>query len=322
MDSNPSPAVVPLQLAGARRRIIALFVDGLILMLIGGALGNSFADAFVALGAWGRVLGFAIAALYFGVLDSRIGPGASIGKLTLGIKVVDRDGRGISVARATLRFLPLGIAYFLNGAELPLALDRAIWAVPLSLIVGGIGLSALYLLLFNRASRQSLHDLLLDTYVIYRAGPPPRRVWRGHAVVCALIVAAAVAAPLTPPSMFGPRFASLADVQRALVAQPWVAYASVSRGISRYFRIGPQTGIRVVAVTVGIRDRNLDEPARYDQAARTVLTSIDDPESVDVITVTLQTGYDIGIAHQSLSQSQTHTVPEWRDRIGPAGYQI
>lgn len=323
MDSqSPSPAE-PLKLASARRRVIACGIDLLILMLIGQALGRGMPELLIALGPWGRLFGLAVAAAYFGVLDSRAVRGATVGKLTLGLRVVDAAGGRISSIRATLRFLPLGLVYFLRDAPLPVADGREVWAVTLQIATCGLGGAGLYLLLFNRASRQSVHDLLAGTYVVGLDGPAPRPVWRGHLLVCALIVIASGVAALRFPSLGTARTPpSLAMIQQALVDQPWVAYAVVRDEEPRYFGIGPLAGIRVVAVTVGVQGGSIEQPERFAQAARTVLALLDDPDQVDAIAVSLQRGYDIGISSRHWSSTQTHSVAEWRLLVGPAGEPI
>ena len=81
-------------ITGFLRRIGAFFIDGLILGLFGFLLGLFLENYFVQIGGWGRLIGFSIALLYFGLLNSSLNKGQTIGKILLKINVVDTNGAG------------------------------------------------------------------------------------------------------------------------------------------------------------------------------------------------------------------------------------
>ena len=56
-------------ISGFWRRVVAFFVDTLILGVVGLALGLFLESFFVQMGAWGRLVGFSIALIYFGVMS-------------------------------------------------------------------------------------------------------------------------------------------------------------------------------------------------------------------------------------------------------------
>ena len=62
------------------RRIGALFIDTLILGLVGFLLGLTLESTFVQIGGWGRLIGFVIALVYFGAMNSKLFNGQTIGK--------------------------------------------------------------------------------------------------------------------------------------------------------------------------------------------------------------------------------------------------
>lgn len=310
-----------LRIAGARRRLAAFVVDILVLMLIGLTLGRYFGEAFFGLGAWGRLLGFGIAAAYFGVFDSGFGKG-TLGKRVLALRVVGRDGTGLSVPRALLRFVPVGVPYFVNGAPLPPALtDSPVFAALPSLAVFGLGGATLWLLVFDAARRQGLHDLLAGSYVVHARGSALRAPWRGHGLICGLIFAAAAAAPWCAQDLArGETFALLVETQRALARQPWVRTASVRRGTMGVLNFGGATRLRVLTVEAVVVDRDIDAPARFEQAA--ALALITQADDIDALSVTLRAGYDIGIASRWRSNTETRSVAEWRLRVGSSGQRI
>ncbi len=165
----------------------AFFLDGLVLGAVGWAAGLFPSDQFVHMGPWGRLLGFCVALPYFGLLNSRVGGAQTLGKRALGIKVVGRDGALLSVPRSVARYLPLGVAWSLNGAQIPDTVQASFWLYALSAVVFGVGLSIVYLFVFNRATRQSLHDLLVGSFVVQASATEPVKgppLWRVQMAVC------------------------------------------------------------------------------------------------------------------------------------------
>lgn len=71
--------------------------------IVGMLLSALLFDTFARMGVYARLIGFAIALAYFGVLNSRIGGGQTLGKRWLGIRVVDAQGQLLSPPRALLR---------------------------------------------------------------------------------------------------------------------------------------------------------------------------------------------------------------------------
>jgi uncharacterized RDD family membrane protein YckC len=73
------------------RRLVAFIVDSVILATPLMGVGFVYLDQSVALGEWGRLLGFTAGVLYFTVSDSAWGGGWSPGKRLLRIGVIASD---------------------------------------------------------------------------------------------------------------------------------------------------------------------------------------------------------------------------------------
>jgi uncharacterized RDD family membrane protein YckC len=145
------------------RRLFAFLLDGLLLGAFGACLGLVAYDRLAALGDWGRAVGFAIALVYFGAMDSELSGGQTLGKRILGVKVIRANGAPLSVSASTLRATIFCVPYFLNGTSIEAGVVTS-WLV--SFLVFGVGVSIVYLLLFNRQTRQSLHDLAVGAHVV------------------------------------------------------------------------------------------------------------------------------------------------------------
>lgn len=118
--------------AGFTERLIAIFIDTLILGFIGGAL-------FVGARGPGGVVGFAIGVAYQWFFLTR-NNGQTPGKMLMNIRVVKKDGSAIGDADAIVRY----VGYYLNTA---IFLLGWLWA------------------LVDRDG-QGLHDKLVNTMVV------------------------------------------------------------------------------------------------------------------------------------------------------------
>src|SRR3984957_20683858 len=102
----PSVALLPDSvMGGVWRRLFAFLLDTLLLGIVGAIVGAAFFDTLVRMGPLARVVGFFIALCYFGLFDSSVGSGQTIGKRFLRLKVVDAQGGMLSLEEAILRFI-------------------------------------------------------------------------------------------------------------------------------------------------------------------------------------------------------------------------
>ena len=295
---------------------MAFFLDCVLLGIIGLAVGFFFADELVHLGPWGRLLGFSVAIAYFGSLNSRLNGGQTFGKWLLKIKVVTKDCVPLSVRLSFLRFLPLGAPWFLNNAQFSESVLFSFWIYLLSVVIFGIGLSVIYLYVFNRKSRQSLHDLLVGSYVVSAeaTGPIVRaRPWRLHLAVCALLLVASSILPYFATNLAAREpFASLTNIYRAVNAEPWVVNTQVNKG--QTFRSSTDRGQSTstyLSITAYSKDSDIENAERARRLATLALSADGSAANLSVINVILVYGYDIGISSSWRSHFTTHSPAEW-----------
>lgn len=290
-EAAPSPV------SGFWRRLAAFVIDGLALGVLGMIAGFMMFDTLAQLGPYGRALGFAVALLYFGVLNSWIGGGQTLGKRALSIRAVTLDGQLMSLPRSLLRYSVLGIPFFLNNAPLPLDVVMSPWGYALSLIVFGGMLSILYLLVFNRTTRRSLHDFAVGSWVVRTAAPASPahvpRLWRGHVIAVTLLMAIALSLPLLTQRLTQlPVFAELLPALEAINAEPGVKYATLNAG-SSFGNSGDHT---YVAATLQLDHPRVEDKSFAKRIASKILQTAPGFAKRDVIAVTLRYGYDLGIA--------------------------
>jgi len=316
-------------ISGFWRRLGAFAIDGIILGLFGQGLGVFFGELFVDLGAWGSLMGFAIALVYFGVMNSEIAAGQTLGKKVMKIRVVDGDNQPISLIKSFGRFSIFGIPYFLNGASPqfpPPEMLTTFWAYVLTIIIFGGLSSIVYLYLFNRNTRQSLHDLLMRTYVV-NVGMDKQHVvemWRPHVAVVSLLFLcpAIVLVPVFSTDLQQQQqFADPVSIEQLLRENPAVSYASVEGGerITRTLRTGTGTTetTYVIAETsyvianVFLRKNEVSNTKLARELAELVATNYQDVQKKDVLKINLIYGYHIGIYGQSIRYPYNFNAQEF-----------
>ena len=321
MPSTPtSDTIAFAPIAGFWRRVAAFVVDGLILALVGQALGLALFDFFVRLGPWGRGIGLLVALVYFVPQESSRG-GRSLGKRLLRIRVVDAQGRSLSVGRGAARFAVFGVPYFLNGAALPMDVEMFARGVPFALLVVGSLFALAYLLVFNRRTRQSLHDLVVGSFVVRVAAgaphaPGPARAWGGHLAIAGTLALLAGATPLFYPRLMGiPSFSALRALDERLAAQPELRSASVSASVGRVYGV-EFSGIRRELTLQATIARPLGDAVPLStRLAGIALQSFPDASREDLISVRLAHGFDIGIASSWSVNTLSLRPEQWADRV-------
>jgi uncharacterized RDD family membrane protein YckC len=314
-----SPAPAPF--AGFWRRVAAFIVDAFLLGFIGYALGLVLFDVFVRLGPWGRCVGFVVALAYFVPQESGRGGGQSLGKRLLRLRVVDAQGRSLSPARGVARFSVFGVPYFLNGAVLPMDVATFAGGVPLALLALGGMFALAYLLVFNRRTRQSLHDLAVGAFVVRVAHggprvPAPARTWVGHRVIAGALVVLCGAMPLLFPQLMRmPLLAGLRVLYVRLAEQPELRSVNVFVSSTRVY--GRElSGVRhELLIQATIAAPLADYVPLSTRLAGIALSALPEAAAEDRISVRLAHGYDIGIAASWTYNELALTPAQWTDRV-------
>ena len=288
----------PLVIAGFWRRLFALFIDLLMLGVLGMILGAVFFDPLARMGDAAKLIGFGIALAYFGLCGSRVCTGQTLAKRWLGLRVVDAQGATLSLPRSMLRYVVLGVPFFANGLTFnPRLMMSSVLGYVLALIVFGGILSIIYLYVFNRRTRQSLHDLAVGSRVV-RAIPVTGKaaflpIWQGHLVVVAVLAVLALGAPMAGRRLAGTaNFAGMLSLYQTVSTQPHVMSAQVFRGwlnvngsVTHYM----QASLRLDAPMT-------DDAAMAKRIARLLAHGTPDIASEDAVRVNLVYGYSMGIA--------------------------
>ena len=306
-------------IAGFRRRVAAFVVDALILGLVGYLLGLALFDVFVRLGPWGPCVGFVVALGYFVPQECGRG-GQSLGKRLLRIRVVDAQGRALRPARGAARFAVLGAPYFLIGASLPMGVTTFAGGIPLALVALGGLIAPASLLVFNRRTRQSLHDLAVGAFVVRatagaRRAPGPARVWRGHLAIAGVLALLAGSMPLFHPRLTHAReLDALRLLGQRLAAQPELRSVNVFEAEPRVYSI-EFSGVRRELLIQATIARPLDDHVPLStRLAGIALAAFPAAAHEDLVSVRLAYGFDIGIASSWTANELALKPEQWADR--------
>lgn len=151
-DARPAAAGTPIGYGGFWLRVVAYIIDGVLLTIalgiVGQILGISFipadparVDPFEAMSQMGsfQAIGLVVNWLYFALMESSA-RGATVGKMAVGLRVVDEHGQRISFLRATGRFFAKLISTMI-------------------LLIG-------YLMVAFTDRKRGLHDIMAGTLVV------------------------------------------------------------------------------------------------------------------------------------------------------------
>lgn len=307
----PAP---PILVAGRWRRIGAFIIDMLILGLGGLVAGDLLAKPFTAMGPWGQLVGFAIAVAYFGYTQSSKGGGQSLGMRVLGLKVIRQDGGLLDLRQAVGRAVIFCAAYFLSGLLAYFSGGNPWINGILSTPLFAVYFSIVYLLLFNRRTHQSLHDLAFRAYVVKTAaGPlalPVLPVWRGHAIIAggAIILLTVVGLLVTLPIWPNNLFTSMLQLQQTVARLPGVYDVTIAVTFQQSKGVTAPT----LSVNTTIDASESDREALAHRIARIALDIYPDAQNLQAVAVRLSSGYNIGIAQSYRSWNYSHTPADWR----------
>lgn len=296
------PPINPI--SGFWIRILAFAVDLMLLGLLGRLLGLLFFKQFVELGQWGNLVGFPIALLYFGILNSKIGNGQTIGKKLLRIKVINKNTTYIclraSLLRSAILILP---AIF----PVPFKLSSASFLIALFLLL--LQISIIYTYIANVYSRQSIHDLICKTYVVkfsvsenFSAMRIPKSFYVFLLIVNICIIAFSAYAGSKIYSH--PPFKNLITLQDQLYGLG--DFTNISTNAGKTWN--KNTEFKYVSAEIIQKIKPASDEDEAKKIAKFILNNYPDAKAKDYIRVTLSYGYDIGIARDYKNFDYTYNV--------------
>lgn len=289
-----------------------MLVDFIILGVLGYILGIFLEDFFASLGQYGTLVGSAIAILYLTIMQSHIGKGQSVGKMVMNIRVTDLQGSYLtlknSLLRSTLLIFPfMNIELLTSGGGM--------------LIIMGVIMMAffvtIYFILANK-SRRCLHDILVNSVVTYKyvtAFEVDERSDRSKKKLIPVYGMAVLFVGILGYQSFAENsLGQLLVVKKIVEEQPGVIGVNkIQSGTTTQYHSGENSSYTSISIVVRIDSKqeatNLDSHY-FKEFYEIIQHEVADAKQVDVISITLYYGYNIGISKKTTAVTRTIEVPK------------
>jgi hypothetical protein len=176
-------------------------------------------------------------------------------------------------------------------------------------LVSGLAGAIVYLFIFNRATQQSMHDLVAGTYVT-RTGSAgyPASFWRGHILILTGLLVLLVFGLVGLPRML------VADGQtQALTAtvteiEATGRFHTVRVSVNRSIASGDEEYLLIT----GVLKRPVSNPREViGEMVGAVLTNYPEARSLDLIDASVTRGFDIGLASKWAKEGGRFTPARW-----------
>lgn len=324
LDELKSAEFVYPPIASLIRRTGAFIIDLLILGVIGQILGWSMSSFWFELGPYGRLVGFALIVLYFGLAYSSIFHGQSMGMRLLKIAVRNSNNSPIGIGISFCRILIFALPALFNGWALPVFNSGfAQWCAVF--IVFGIGGSLIYTLIFNVKTRQGLHDLICGTYVVNLPGKPIEtfpKTSRKHYIVSGVIlgvvlILASLVGPINSMLSSNANLGNTTKIYKALLADDRFFSAQVLDTTTNFTSISFSKSTRYISVNIWYKGVPSHEEltAITNDVARIVLENLNTTVQYDSIKIEIRSAYDLLFTSGYNNHYANYDLETWKKRI-------
>lgn len=313
-------------------RVGAYLLDIIVLGIIGFILGLFLEDTFVLMGGQSMLVGFIIALFYFGLGNSNIFNGQTLGKRALKLQVVDANMDTLSISKAILRALIYTAPYFLLNYRLAGWSEFSILYMAKSILcLTFLALLPIHLIL-NFPTRQAIHDLIIGTYVISLEAYPRQQLAKSKSLPTLITggLAIVILGLLIFMNLRNNETTSIVYKLKPLKEQidkiDEVGYSSLSRNTSSMKKLGSDEYINkneYLKLNIALRENlifnlrpdNIEDLEFVKEAIRIILKDYSDVNNLDYIQVNLIYGYNIGISKSSKSLGFSGPVDKWREKV-------
>ncbi len=299
-------------------RVWALLIDSFILGVAGFLLGWIAQDFFVGTGKYGVLVGLTIAVAYQAIFNSKLGNGQTPGKRLMYLQVVSGNGDTIGPGKSLWRAIILSFPYFTINLLLPVEPSFSFANAVKTLVLGSVVIGVVIIYIFNRSTRQSLHDLLVGTYVAstLRLKEPAlipaltRTPFRVYAGMILLLISVALATGQWKSGSLE----NIYTIYSKISQLDGVVNESV---LDKTMHAGGATR-RVYQIELWVRHlpkEGVENDTIARKAVQILLNDAKDIDDFDEISVSMVRGFDIGIARQKSAITLRQPPVRWKEVI-------
>lgn len=304
-------------------RVSAFLIDLVILSIIGYIFGIGFESYLSSIGNYALLFGMIITLFYFTIFNSKIFKGQTIGKKLVNVEVVDKNGNFISLAQSLYRSLILIVPYFtvnikVPGIEYSSFLDLLIKIVLTLLIIGVI-----VFYIFNKGNRQSLHDILAGTYVISTVRQeeyfPMPKVKKLSVYIFYILTFFLIGFSFYNYRIAITQYKTLMTISKKLQDINGVINASVSKNLSTFYGEKKSTtksyNVSLTLAKIPNRISDVEDMSIVKKGVDIILKNETNIDSLDIISVTVNSGFNLGIAKKFKSYTIRKNPADWKKLI-------
>lgn len=284
------------------KRIGAYFLDTAIILKIAGVLiGAAGASLWFEIGGYGIIIGAVVYLLYFGLMNSVLCKGQTIGKKLFAVKVVDRNNEYLPVGKSFLRALIFVICVYavgaFSGAMVTVLPEYHMFDIknvlPLTILLFLYFVFVL-IFLFNK-NRQTLHDFSVKSFVVSKENI--KKLYPDKTDSTVIIVSVIVALLFSVPILAGSVAAK--NIFEKKTVFPDKLAKELNLDVFSYAQYGEKDNKNLGIV---IRTKDIDNQELADKVGNYILLMSDKASSSENINVTLKNNYNIGIYKSSKSK--------------------
>lgn len=313
MEEMKLEKLVRTEFAGFWVRLIAFAIDIAILSSVLHLIGILFYNYFSSIGYYGRIFGFALAVGYFGILNCNLlTNGQTIGKRLLKIRVVDSKGNPITIVRSIARIVVLIGPYLLSNLTVTITNNSFIWFIVLGIVVSVVMSAVIFYYVFNFRNRQSIHDILTNTYVVPAASIETRfphalgNLHFGYGIVAICIISVLLYVNLR--FWYEGTHEKMKILQKVTMADEAVFISLPSLNTRTYNNEKSVSYIDIgIIPRISINEMRPKLLTLYSNLRKEVSFL----NEYQALQFTLISGYDLGLASTSSTFRVAHSMSEW-----------
>jgi uncharacterized RDD family membrane protein YckC len=313
-------------------RFGAYLLDILVLGITGLILGLFLGDTFVHMGGQSMLVGFFIALLYFGLGNSAIFNGQTLGKKIVNLQVVDNEMETLSIQKSVLRALIFTVPYFFLNYKLDGWSEFSIFYMTKGIFFLTFLILLPIHLILNTPTRQAIHDLIMGTYVVSREAFPGQQLSKSKSLPTiitgslAIVILGLIIFMNSEKNKISSTIEELKPLKEQIDKIDKIGNSSLSRNSSSFKKFGSDDYIsknEYLKLNLSLRENliynlrpdNIEDLDFVKEAVRIILEDYSDINNLNYIQVNLIYGYNIGIYKSSNSIGFSNSIDNWREKV-------
>ena len=313
-------------------RFGAYLLDILVLGITGLILGLFLGDTFVHMGGQSMLVGFFIALLYFGLGNSAIFNGQTLGKKIVNLQVVDNEMETLSIQKSVLRALIFTVPYFFLNYKLDGWSEFSIFYMTKGIFFLTFLILLPIHLILNTPTRQAIHDLIMGTYVVSREAFPGQQLSKSKSLPTiitgslAIVILGLIIFMNSGKNKISSTIEELKPLKEQIDKIDKIGNSSLSRNSSSFKKFGSDDYIsknEYLKLNLSLRENliynlrpdNIEDLDFVKEAVRIILEDYSDINNLNYIQVNLIYGYNIGIYKSSNSIGFSNSIDNWREKV-------